>query len=158
MPHVSILFLMKVALSCPSNCTIRSHLVTLASPSEFPVFHIFNHNQKPSPKWMWWDWKKLLLMEGAILNALHSLLISETFTLILFCFLVLVLQIYMYLVLLTGIVFYYETVIKSSIVIIFICHWFICRSSGGFVMLLLVHKLVQLVLWHSMLFSCLLIT
>ena len=40
-------------------------------------------------------------MEEAILNAFHSLLISETFTLVPFCFFVPVLQIYMYLVLLT---------------------------------------------------------
>ena len=39
-------------------------------------------------------------MEGAILNAFHSLLISETFTLIPLHFLVPVLQIYMYFVLL----------------------------------------------------------
>ena len=47
----------------------------------------------------------MLLIEGAILNAFHSLLISETFTLVPFHYFVPVLQIYMYLVLFTWIVF-----------------------------------------------------
>ena len=40
-------------------------------------------------------------MEGAILNTFYPLVIYETFTLVLFHFFVPVLQIYMYLVLLT---------------------------------------------------------
>ena len=49
--------------------------------------------------------REVILIEGIILNAFHSLLISETFPLFHFHFLVPVLQIYMYLVLLTWIVF-----------------------------------------------------
>ena len=88
-------------VSCPSSCVTRSHMVTLAPLSEFPVSHISNHNWNPRLKWMWWVWEKLLFIEGAILNAFYPLVISETFTLVPFRFFVPVLQIYMYLVLLT---------------------------------------------------------
>ena len=73
-------------MSCPSCCTTRSHLVTPVPSSEFLVFHISNYKWKPGPKWMQWEWEILLLMEGVILNAFHSLLISETFTLFPFHF------------------------------------------------------------------------
>ena len=89
----------------PSSCATRSHMVTSVPLSEFPVSRISNHNWNPRPEWMWWVWEKLLLMEGAILNGFYPLVISETFTLVPFCFFVPVLQIYMYFVLFTWIVF-----------------------------------------------------
>ena len=91
----------QVLVSRPSSCATRSHMVTSAPLSEFSVSHISNHNWNPRPKWMRQVWEKLLVMEGAILNAFFPLVIYETFTLVPFCFFVPVLQIYMYLMLLT---------------------------------------------------------
>ena len=86
------------------------------APQVAPLGHIWSHRRPcqnfrfpifpiilgiPGPKWMRWVWAKLLLMEGAILNAFYPLVFYETFTLVPFRSFVPVLQIYMYLVLLT---------------------------------------------------------
>ena len=67
----------------------------------FPCIRISNQKWKPGLKWIHLQQEKLPFMERAILNALYSLLISETFILFPFHSLVPILQFYMYLILLT---------------------------------------------------------
>ena len=106
-------------LSVPPLLTQQSFHTMLSkchAPQVAPLGHIWSHRRPyrsfrfpvfpiilgiPGPKWMRWVWAKLLLMEGAILNTFYPLVFYETFTLVPFHFLVPVLQIYMYLVLLT---------------------------------------------------------
>ena len=86
------------------------------APQVAPLGHIWSHRRPyrnfrfpvfpiilgiPGPKWIRWVWAKLLFIEGAILNAFYPLVFYETFTLVPFRSFVPVLQIYMYLVLLT---------------------------------------------------------
>ena len=76
-------------------------MVTSAPLSELLVSHISNHTRNPRTEVDAMSWREVTAYGRSYTERFDPLVISETFTLVPFHFFVPVLQIYMYLVLLT---------------------------------------------------------
>ena len=88
-------------MSCPSSCATRSHMVTPVPLLELPVSRISNYTRNPRTEVDAMSLRVVTAYGRSHTERFYPLVISETFTLVPFRFLVPVLQIYIYLVLLT---------------------------------------------------------